>query len=217
MPTNDRADIDWAPKVSLSKVRLLYLREAQGACDDELIDEVGWKLFSRCASILEFTEAVQTGRVKCKRCAGLGTETLIERKTRKPAEILKCPVCAWQVRWRVYVKEAEKTGNIYAGHAQAAFEQFVQVYPQCREAREKIIAIDQLIHEFHWVIMNEDDSAEGFKPAGVNLLQGSSAQVLALLDELTYGKNAPAEVRAMRDWWFAQKDRAMKANARPKK
>ena len=38
MAVNNRADIEWAPKVRLSKIRQLYLREAQGICDDELID-----------------------------------------------------------------------------------------------------------------------------------------------------------------------------------
>jgi hypothetical protein len=63
--------------------------------------------------------------------------TVIERQTMQPAEILKCPLCSWQVRWRVYVKEAEATGNIHAGHAQLAFERYTQTYPRCQTAKEK--------------------------------------------------------------------------------
>ncbi len=206
MPVNDRADIDWSPKVSLSRIRLLYLREAQGICEDELVDEVGLGLYCRCESILEFTEAVLFGRVKCKRCARAGVSTLMIRETAKPAELLKCPICSWQVRWRVYVKEAERSGNLHAGHAKEAFERYVQIYPQCRDAREKIIAINRLIHEFHWLNLGADRSQEAIKPAGVNLLQGSSTQVWALLDELTYGKNAPPEVLEMREWWLSQRN-----------
>ena len=65
---NDRADIYWAPRVRLHKVRALYLSNARGIYDDELIDDVGIALLLRCESILEFTEALE-GRVKCKRCA----------------------------------------------------------------------------------------------------------------------------------------------------
>jgi hypothetical protein len=205
MPVNDRSDIHWSPKMALSRIRLLYLREAQGICDDELIDEVGLGLYFRCESILEFTEAVQNGNVKCKRCAARGTTTILQRKTNKPAEILKCPVCSWQIRWRVYVTEADRNGNLHAGHAQAAFERYVQVYPRCQSAGEKIAAIDQLIHEFHWLSMGEDKSPEAIKPAGVNLLQGSTTQVLALLDELTYGKDIPEELQETRDKWFAER------------
>jgi hypothetical protein len=215
MPVNDRAEIEWAPKVSLSKIRLLYVREAQGICDDELIDEVGLGLYFRCKSILEYTEAVENGRVKCMRCARLGEETSINRESMKPAELLKCPVCSWQVQWRVYLKEAKRTsGNLHAGHAQAAFEKYTQTYPRCKRRQEKIVAIDQLIHEFHWLTMAEDKAAEAWKPAGVNLLQGSTSQVISLLDELAYGNDAPPEVSEMRDWWLSQRSRGGKSVAR---
>jgi hypothetical protein len=216
MPVNDRADIEWAPKVSLAKIRQLYVKEAQGICEDELIDDVGLGLYFRCESIIEYTEAVQHGRVRCKRCARLGNDTIIKRESMKPTELLKCPVCAWQIRWRVYVREAEKaSGNLHWGNAQAAFERYLQTYPQCTTSKEKIVAIDRLIHEFHWLTMGEDKEAEGWKPAGVNLLQGSTAQVLALLDELTYGGQAPAEVLEMRDWWLAQRNRGTRSFLRP--
>ncbi len=205
MTVNDRSDIHWSPKVSLSKIRWLYLRESQGICEDELVDEVGFSLYLRCESILEFTEAVQTGRVQCKRCAVHGTLTILQRKTRQPAEILKCPVCSWQVRWRVYVKAAEKTGNIHAGHAQQAFERYANTYPRCQNVKEKIVAIDQLIHEFHWLIMEEGKLPEAAKPAGVNLLQGSTTQVLALLNELTYGKDSPPEMLQTREVWLSRR------------
>jgi hypothetical protein len=190
MPINNRSDIEWAAKVSLSKIRFLYLREAQGICDDELIDDVGLGLYARCESILEYTEAVQNGRVKCKRCARNGKSTFIIRESKKPAELLKCPLCSWQVRWRVYLKETERaSGNLHAGHAQEAFERYVQSYPRCRGSKEKIVVIDRLIHEFHWITMSSDKAAEGLKPAGANLLQGSTAQVISLLDELTATKH----------------------------
>jgi len=194
----------------------MYTREAQGIASDELIDKVGVDLYSRCESILEFTEAVRKGRVRCKRCARLGVTTIIERKTMKPAEMLKCQACSWQVRWRVYLREAKRSsGNLHAGHAQAAFERYVHKYPRCLDARDKIVAIDQLIHEFHWLTAKEDKAPEAWKPAGANLLQGSTSQVMLLLNELTYGKNAPQEVLEMRDWWLSQKGRGIKPVSHP--
>ena len=208
MTINNRNDIDWAPKVSLSKIRRLYLLEAQGICDDELIKEVGTSLYSRCESILEFTEAIH-GFVKCKRCARSGKTTIIERKTRKSSEIVKCPVCAWQIRWRVYINEAEKSGgNLMEGHAEAAFERYVQTYPKCQSARDKILAIDLLIHEFHWILQHEGKEYQTTlpsKPAGVNLLQGSTNQILELLNGLTYGEKTAPELLANREWWLSQK------------
>lgn len=218
MPINDRGDIEWAPKVSLSKIRLMYTREAQGICDDALIDEVGLGLYFRCESILEYTEAVEDGRVKCKRCAHLGKVTIIHREFKKPGALLKCPVCSWQVRWKVYLKEVErKSGNLHAGHAMEAFMRYMQEYPKCRRSKEKIVAIDQLIHEFHWLSVSEEKADKGWKPAGVNLLQGSTSQVISLLDELTYGKEAPAEVLTVQDWWLSQRNRGAKPVSRADK
>jgi hypothetical protein len=173
-------------------------------------------LYWRCQSILEYTRAC-VGLVQCKRCANTGIATLVERKTMKPAEVLRCPQCGWQVRWRVYVAEAEKSGgNLHAGNAGAAFEKFVRTYPLSRTAREKIVAIDHLIHEFHWILMAQDQAPEAHKPAGVNLLQGSTTQVLELLYGLTYGEGAFPELLANREWWLGQKRIAKWEDAKPK-
>jgi hypothetical protein len=202
---NDRADIYWAPRVSLALIRRLYVAEARGLCDEAQLDEVGVALYLRCQSILEYTRALE-GTVQCKRCARSGVVTLIERATREPAELLRCPVCGWQVRWRVYVAEANKVrGQLAAGHAGPAFQRYVEAYPHCRNARDKMLAIDQLIHDFHWVLRDEDQAPEAWKPAGVNLLQGSTTQVLELLDELAYGDHPPPELLAQRERWRAVK------------
>lgn len=208
MTLNNRAEIEWAPKVSLAKIRALYIRESQCICGDGLIDEVGTSLYQRCLSILEFTEAAR-GRVQCKRCARSGTATIIVRMTQESTEIVKCPICGWQVRWRVYVKEAEKSGgNLHVGHAQAAFERFIQTYPHCQTGHEKILAIDLLIHEFHWILLKEsqdDQTITPHKPASLNLLQGSTKQILKFLNTLTYGEKTAPELLTNRDWWRSQK------------
>lgn len=202
---NDRSEIKWAPRVSLAKIRELYTREARGDCDDDLVDEVGYSLYSRCLAIFEFTQAIH-GQVACKRCPGKGVSTIIERKTFKPDELLRCPRCGWQVRWRVYMSESEKAdGQLTAGHAGAAFEKYIKVFPACRTREEKILAIDRLIHEFHWILLNDAKGIVPHKPAGVNLLRGSSSQVVEMLNELTYGEHTPPELQEARDWWKTQR------------
>jgi len=201
---SQRSEIVWAPRVSLSKIRELYLKESQGICDDELIDDVGFRLYSRCDSILEYTEA-HNGRVKCKRCAAAGKNTYILRTTHKPGEMLQCPACGWQVRWRVYVAESEKLdGQLHGSNALAAFQHYVEWFPSCSTREEKILAIDQLIHEFHWILVAGKE-LEPHKPAGVNLLRGTTTEVLELLNQLTYGKNAIPGLISERDWWRSQK------------
>ena len=201
---SDRSEIEWSPRVSLHKIRELYLREARGDCDDELVEEVGFALFARCQSILEFSEAIE-GRVRCKRCQRAGRDTWILRHRLNGSEQLVCPVCGWEVRWRVYLAESEKVdGQLSAGNARAAFQRYAARYPQCTTREEKMLAIDRLIHEFHWILIEEGQDAKAWKPAGVNLLRGSTTQVVQMLNELTYGEHTPPELLECREWWRKQ-------------
>ena len=205
MAKNDRAEIEWAPRISLVRIRLLYLHEAQGICTEELVDEVGTGLYWRCESIREYTRAYE-GQVKCKRCSSAGIESWIARETGRPDEMLRCQVCGWQVRWRVYLHEAKKRGGyLHAGHAREAFERYVECYPYCRTIRDKIVAVDRLIHEFHWLLVRAGKALQGVKPAGVNLLRGSTTQVLELLDGLANGEDVDAQLSVTREWWCEQK------------
>jgi len=202
---SDRHEIEWSPRISMAKIRLLYVNEARGTCDDELIEEVGFGLLARCQSIIEFTEACEMGKVRCMRCAKQGQTTIIQRNMNRPNALLRCPVCGWQVRWRIYKTESEKAGGqLYAGHAGDAFARYVSVYPQCQTREEKILAIDRLIHEFHWLLIQEDQPAKASKSAGVNLLRGNLREVFNLLNELTYGESTPPEISARKEWWLEQ-------------
>jgi hypothetical protein len=205
---SDRSEIEWAPRVSLTKIRALYINEARGTCDDELIEEVGFGLLARCRSILEYTAACETGEVRCMRCAKQGQTSIIQRNLNKPSMLIRCPVCGWQVRWRVYKAESENAdGQLIAGHAGDAFTRYAAVYPQCRTREEKILAIDRLIHEFHWILVKKDQPARANKTAAVNLLRGNILQVLTLLNELTYGENTPPELIEEKVRWLKQQKR----------
>lgn len=209
---SDRSEIEWAPRVSLRQVRELYQREAQGNLDDEFLDEVGFALYARCLSILEFSEAV-AGRVRCKRCYRNGSDHWLERHTRKGNEMLRCPSCNWQIRWRVYLAESEKVdGQLHEGNAGEAFRRYVARYPSCSSPEEKILAIDRLIHEFHWNLAAESQTATPWKPAGVNLLRGTTTQVVEMLNELTYGEHTPPALLESYAHWREQKPIARRLN-----
>ncbi len=63
---------------------------------------------------------------------------MLTRLTMKPDEILHCPQCSWQIRWRVYLAETNKLrGQLIAGHARAAFVEFLKTYPKCHTPRKR--------------------------------------------------------------------------------
>src|SRR5512139_538669 len=84
----------WAPRVKPYRIRQLYESDALGLADPTLLDDVGWALYSRCASFLQANTARQ-GRVICPSC---GCTIL---RDRDPRQNIRCS-CSWECPPRVY-------------------------------------------------------------------------------------------------------------------
>ena len=171
--------IKWSPRVPQHKIRVLYEKDAQGIIDEELIDEVAFSFFARCSDILIVTEA-SVGRVKCPKCG-----TIIKHKWDKK-ELMRCKNCSWGMTWGIYFKSYQRK-QLHGGGAFKAFEIFVNELPKARNAREKMLIIDRLIHEAHqWD--NPNLTEEVFtRPAAVNIISGKLNQVRKFLIDLSIG------------------------------
>ena len=62
-----------------------------------------------------------------------------------------------------------------------------------------MIAIDQLIHQFHCNLL--DGVQQPTRAACVNLIEGKLTDVVAFLNELTYGDGTTAEVKRTKSEW----------------
>jgi ribosomal protein L37AE/L43A len=133
--------IKWSPRVPQQKIRLLYEKDAQGIIDEELIDNVAFSFFVRCQDIITVTDA-SMGKVKCIRC-----ENLIFHKGSKE-EILRCNKCSWETTWGTYLKSYQRK-QLHGGGALEVFKNYVAKLPKARTFEEKMILIDQLVHEAH--------------------------------------------------------------------
>lgn len=171
--------IKWSPRVSQQKIRLLYEKDAKGIIDEELIDDVAFSFFVRCQDIITVTDA-SLGRVKCIKC-----ENIIIRKGNKE-EILKCKKCSWETTWGTYLKSYQRK-QLHGGGAFSAFKNFVTKLPKVMTPEEKMILIDQLIHEAHqWRDLKFIEPVFT-RPAAVNLIKGKMKQVMLFLDQLSRG------------------------------
>jgi DNA-directed RNA polymerase subunit RPC12/RpoP len=194
-----RDEIEWAPRVPKGIIRRLYVADAAGMLDDELLNEVGTRLYQRCRSILE-VDAAKHGRVRCPRCDRNGNKTIIERSLRtaaREAEIA-CPVCGWRVTWRDYMR-TYKRRQLNLGGAADAFEGFTQDWNQAHTPPSKMLAIDRLIHAFHHSFQKYPDLPS--RPAGVNLINGKVEDVIQFLNELSFGEGSTPEVGMDRAEW----------------
>ena len=198
--TVGRDDIQWPRRVPKHKVRRLYESDARGMLDTDLVDDVGITLLLRCKAILEVAEA-REGRVRCPRCARKRRESVIARArdTRDTRdELLTCPTCGWQITWGEYVRSFKRR-QLNSGGAAEAFAGYVERYGSARTPQAKMLAIDRLIHEFHFSF--QDKPWLPTRSVGPNLIQGKLGDILTFLDELTYGPDAAQEMREQREAW----------------
>lgn len=190
----DRPEINWTPRVAKRKVRHLYETEAQGVYDDELIDEIGITLFCRCRDILTIHEARFGSQVRCQRCDRQGKETFIPRTRKARDEVLTCSECGWSITWGQFMKSIRRK-QLNPGGAVDVFRRFTDLYPRQTTPRNKLLAIDRLIHEFHYGLKNDPG-----RPVAVNLLVGKIEEVVAFLDELSGMTDTPDITRTHQEW-----------------
>jgi hypothetical protein len=74
--------------------------------------------------------------------------------------------------------------ELFAAGATHIFEEFIAAWDRARTLKEKMLAIDRVIHMWHWENRDEKPGAIG-RPTGVNLIEGSRKQVIAFLDRLS--------------------------------
>jgi ribosomal protein L37AE/L43A len=190
--TDDTAAPDWAPRVPQQKVRRLYLSDARGLLDEDLLDEVAYGFFARCQSILTVTEA-EHGTVRCPRCG-----QAIPHSGPKEEE-LRCPGCSWHTTWGAYLKSYQHK-QLSGGSAVGAFAEYVRRLPEASSPKEKMLLVDWLLHEVHKTALSGEEMCF-WRPAAVNLIQGNMTQVILFLEELAAGPQSTPELRrALEDW-----------------
>jgi len=189
--------LKWSPVLPREKLRQLYLSIAKGIYDDELIDDVGIYLYMRCRDILTIKLAREDKKVRCPVCDDRQRETFIQRYGEQN-EIIKCPVCGWKIVWGDYLKSV-KNKQLNAGGAVKAFEGFINDFENANSARIKMLAIDRLIHEFHFSA--KERPKQPTRPVGANLIGGNLKSVIEFLDKLTAGEFCVPEIATVRDQW----------------
>lgn len=184
----------WAKKVPCEWIARLYTADAFLA-DEELADQVGWALAARCDSIVAVTEAYETGKLTCPHCG--------KRILRRESGWF-CP-CGFAVTAEQFAK-SYRGKQLYGANALPVFRRFLREFPRAEGYREKMEAIDALIHSFHllhsWRLAETEDNQAVWteetdekvplgRSTAVNLLEGSLTEVLRFLEHLSADTGAP--------------------------
>jgi hypothetical protein len=171
--------IRWAPRVPMEWLKRLYEQDAMGITDDDLADKVGYRLYERCRDCVLVVDTVR-GVFACMECRARCDVT----GERDDGEIV-CPSCGWRcdrrefrLSWRHKELNVDTTFVV----------QFIADWERARTYKQKMLAIDGVIHRWHHETKLAERGAVG-RPVGVNLIEGSRKQVIAFLDALTAGEN----------------------------
>lgn len=159
----------WSPRVSRSVLQRLYDADARGLQDTELVDEVGYTFYARCVQARDAWSLMQSRRLKCHGCG----------KVLEPGpDPMRC-VCGRVCQFREYARSFRKA-QMPRGAASVVFDGFIESWPKAGSYAVKMRLIDNLIHEFHTNLL----SGVPGRPVGINLIQGSLAQVRTLVEGL---------------------------------
>jgi hypothetical protein len=182
--------IRWAPPVPAHKLAKLYEANAIGLLDDELLDDVGWRLWERLSDVIR----VSSGRVRCPGCQ---TEFNVRTPDRDIDTDTPCPAGDWSITYRDWHKTWQHRD--LNGHC-PEFDRFVERWPKLRSARDRMVQIDAVVHALH--VSSREGAFGNF--AARNFLEGSRPKIVALLEELAHGPGSAIATGARERWEAAR-------------
>ena len=185
-------DFKWGRRLSKNDIYRLYKSEASGLLNEELLDEVGTGFYSRCETIQQVTERL------CPSCSEVIQGAF---DGNDPDRQISCPQCQWISKWKYYHR-SYKRDRIHGGRAYKYFLAYLEEYPVCKTASDKMLAIDRLIHYLH----EDIDVERSVTPAAMNLVQGKRNDIREFLEGLAYSGNMPEQNRRLRNELFRKMD-----------
>jgi hypothetical protein len=186
-------DFQWARRLSKNDIYRLYQSEASGLLDEELLEEIGTGFYSRCETIKQVTERL------CPSCSEVIQGAFDGNNSDRQ---IACQHCQWISSWKYY-HGSYKNDRIHGGRAYKYFLAYLGEYPLCKTARDKMLAIDRLIHYLHEDI--DDDGS--VTPAAMNLVQGKRHEIREFIESLAYSGNMPEQNRRLRNELFRKMEK----------
>ena len=196
-------DFKWARRLSKNDIYRLYQSEASGLLDEELLEDVGIGFYARCKTIQQVTERL------CPDCSEVIQGAF---DGNDPDRQISCQHCQWISQWKYYHRSF-KRDRIHGGRAYKYFLAYLEEYPLCTTARDKMLAIDRLMHYLH----EDIEDAGSVTPAAMNLVKGKRNDIREFIESLAYGGNMPEQNRRLRNELFRKMDGSTELESKAQK
>jgi hypothetical protein len=113
------------------------------------------------------------------------------KRLKDDGRAIRCASCDWQEARGTYHKTFQ--GKQLRGlNFEPELDAYLTNFPRARTGREKMLAIDMLIHAVH---------TGTAKPAATNLLAGKAGELTLFLDRLAYGEGSTPGVEGRKAAW----------------
>jgi hypothetical protein len=112
-----------------------------------------------------------------------------------PTEVVRCDKCAWEIACADYHPSLLRKKPAPPYEPEAAYRSFVELWPLAQSTPEKMLLIDQMIHEWHLHYR-----AVGW-PLGTAVVQATAGEMIALLESLACGPGStPGLAETDKQW-----------------
>jgi hypothetical protein len=136
----------------------------------------------------------------CWRGSGTVSSSPIERahghRDRIPDEVIACPHGHWSATWREF-RKSYRNKHLGSAGLETFFRDFAARYPRARTYGEKMVLIDTLLHRYHWELEGDPGG-----PGATNLVGGTREEVIAFLNQLTYGEHTTPGLTETKAHWL---------------
>ena len=198
--------INWPPRISKEKLARLYRSNAMRITDHDLLQDVAVTLYLRCKAILAVYDAHFNHRVRCPSCYDRGAENYLDfprgLKTHdRESYVFDCSDCGGSFSWQEF-KKSHCRSQLNIGGAGDAFKRYIQQFDKNLDDNDLMLAVDQLIHEYHFGLKKDGVTYESYRIAGANLINGkNTGEIIKFLDDLTYNTEYDERIKKTARTW----------------
>ena len=203
----DKLRIKWSQRLPLNKLRQLYLSQASGLLDKELLEDVAVTLYLRCKDIIAVDKS-RHGEVRCPFCYENKLEEVYIQVNRgeygEKLDKLQCGECSNEFSYAEYAR-CTKNKQLNMGGAGDAFKRFINEYEKPALPEKRMLQVDRLIHEFHYSLKAKP--RQPTRSVGPNLLNTNLTAVMKFLNELSGIIGDDPDLKTNADKWQQEKEK----------
>ena len=182
--------IKWPPRLKKEKITQLYKLNARRIIDHDLLQDVAITLYLRCKAIIAVYDAHFNHKVCCPVCLFNGVENYFDFPRGLKADVREnfrfdCLRCGDYFTWSKF-KKSHSRSQLNIGGAGDVFRYYINQFERNLEDNELMLAVDRLIHEYHYGLKRDGVTYQSYRIAGANLIEGkNTGDIIKFLDDLS--------------------------------